>query len=68
MDKDLKIYIGDSKFKVRVAGIIISNNYLLVEKYNKQNAFTLPGGHVEINEPSNKGIERELEEFLKEFN
>lgn len=26
-NKDLKIYMDDYKFKVRVAGIIISNNY-----------------------------------------
>ena len=63
MNNDLKIYMNDYKFKVRVAGIIISDNYLLVESYSDV-AYTLPGGHIEINETSERAIKRELEEEL----
>ena len=66
MNKDLELYIDDYKFKVRVAGVITSNNYLLVESYNEE-AYTLPGGHIEINETSESAIKRELKEEL-DFN
>lgn len=64
MNKDLKIYMDDYKFKVRVAGIIIENNHVLVESYDGFDVFTLPGGHVTISETTKKAVKRELEEEI----
>ena len=60
---DIKIMNGDYKFKVRVSGIFIFNNKILVNKYD-ENSYCLPGGTVEIGETSEEAILRELKEEI----
>ena len=66
---DIGIDNNYGTFKLRVAGIIISNNKILLAKAKKFNGFVFPGGHVEIGELSSDAIKREIKEELKlEFN
>lgn len=58
---DIKIKNNDIKFKVRVSGIIIINNKLLVDKYN-ETKYCLPGGYVELGETTEEGLIREIKE------
>lgn len=58
---DIKIKNNDIKFKVRVSGIIIINNKLLVDKYNATK-YCLPGGYVELGETTEEGLIREIKE------
>ena len=58
---DIKIKNNDIKFKVRVSGIIIINNKLLVDKYN-ETKYCLPGGYVELGETTEEGLKREIKE------
>lgn len=60
---DIKIINEDYKFKVRVSGIFIFNNKILVNKYD-ENSYCLPGGTVEIGETSEEAIIRELKEEI----
>lgn len=66
---DIGIDNNYGTFKLRVAGIVISNNKILLAKAKKFNGFVFPGGHVEIGELSSDAIKREIKEELKlEFN
>jgi len=58
---DVKIVHDNIKFKLRVSGIIIEDNRILVEQY-KEDEYCLPGGYVELNETTANAIKRELYE------
>lgn len=60
---DIKINNNDIKFKVRVSGIIIINNKLLIDKYD-DTKYCLPGGYVEVGETTKEGIIREINEEI----
>ena len=60
---DIKIKDKDLKFKVRVSGILIVNNKILVSKYSND-SYCLPGGYVELGETTIDAIRRELKEEL----
>lgn len=61
---DVRIKTDDIKFKFRVSGIIIEDDKVLLEKYNKD-SYCLPGGYVNIGETSEEAICRELKEELQ---
>ena len=61
---DVKIVHDNIKFKLRVSGIIIEDNKILVEQY-KEDEYCLPGGYVELNETTENAIKRELYEETK---
>ena len=64
---DARFRTEEGKFKLRVTGIIIHNNKLLIEKYNDE-VYFLPGGTINMNETSEGAIIRELkEEIDKDF-
>ena len=65
---DARFDVDGNRLKLRVAGIIIHNNKLLLEEYNKKNIYFFPGGTINLNETSEDAIKRELkEEIDKEF-
>ena len=47
----------------RVAGLLVRNNHLLVQK-NKSNPYTIPGGHVFFGETSENALIREFKEEI----
>ena len=67
VDKNLDIGFKNNygSFKLRVAGIIIENNKILLCKAKKFNGFVFPGGHVMLGELSSDSVKRELKEELQ---
>lgn len=60
---DLSISVGDSKLKIRVAGLIKTEKGYIFEKSEKGYLFPV-GGKIMVNEPSKKAIIREIKEEL----
>jgi len=52
-------------FTVRAVGMLIVDNKLLVHKLANDEYWTLPGGRVDINEPSFDAVQREFKEELQ---
>ena len=63
--EDIKIKDENGKFRLRVSGMIIKNNKLLVHETQKFKGYCLPGGHVEVGESTKQAILREMKEELK---
>lgn len=61
---DIKIKTENSEFKYRVAGVIVRNDKVLIQKIDDNPRLCLPGGHVEIGESSKEAVSRELSEEL----
>jgi len=62
--EDVRIDLHKKKFKFRVAGIVIKDNKVLVDKMRNNEFYCLPGGHVEICEDTLSAVKRELKEEL----
>lgn len=60
---DVKIKTNDLKFKLRVTGVFIYKDKILLDEYDN-NTFILPGGYVNLKEDSNEAILRELKEEI----
>ena len=58
---DARFRTEEGRLKLRVTGIIIHNNKLLIEEYNEK-VYFLPGGTINLNETSEDAIIRELKE------
>ncbi|PUA38765.1 NUDIX hydrolase [Paenibacillus elgii] len=54
----------NEEFLLRVAGVLMKENKILLHKTKKGNAWVLPGGRGEINEESGKTVIREFAEEL----
>ena len=52
------------EFLLRVAGVFIHNNKILLMRTSKGTAWVLPGGRLEINEKSSDAVIREFKEEL----
>lgn len=63
--QDIDLKTNDGDFKLRVCGIIINDNKVLVEKSQKHDMYALPGGHVEFGELTSETIIREVKEEIK---
>ena len=63
--EDIKIKDENGKFRLRVSGMIIKNNKLLVHETQKLKGYCLPGGHVEEGKSTKQAILREMKEELK---
>ena len=61
---DAMFRTDEGRFKLRVSGIIIHSNKILLEGYDKDR-FCLPGGIINLNESSEEAIKRELKEELE---
>lgn len=67
--EDLTVQVGDFTFNHRAAGILIQEAAILLEYYEKEDYWVLPGGRVKVGEDSKIGVEREwLEELGLEVN
>jgi ADP-ribose pyrophosphatase YjhB (NUDIX family) len=57
--------IGSARFNVRVAGVWIDDGHVLLQGDEREEDFwTLPGGRVEIMEPVEAALRREMREEL----
>jgi 8-oxo-dGTP pyrophosphatase MutT (NUDIX family) len=54
----------NGRFSLRIAGILIHNNKILLQRAIKTGAWVLPGGRGEINETSEETLIREIKEEL----
>ena len=62
--KNIKEKDENGKFRLRVSGIILKNNKILVHETQKFKGYCLPGGHVEVGESTKQAILREMKEEL----
>ena len=51
-------------FSYRVAGIILRNNKILLQKPTNDTGYAIPGGHVEFGETNAQTLEREFKEEI----
>jgi len=60
------IHFGDDRrqFLYRVAGVAIRDGRLLIHRFEDESFFCLPGGRVEMGEPAEEALYREMEEEL----
>mgnify|MGYP005768429315 CR=1 FL=1 len=63
--EDIKIKTKNGKFRLRVSGMLIEDDRLLVHETQKFIGCCLPGGHVEIGESTKQAMLREMREELK---
>lgn len=57
---DLSINIEEYRLNIRAAAVIIHNNKILVHRNMKSDHYALIGGRVEIGEPSDETVKREI--------
>lgn len=57
---------GEMRFNYRVAGIALRDNQVLLNRLEDQKFWFLPGGRVEMGEPSTGALRREILEELQE--
>lgn len=55
---------GGHRFNYRVAGIVLVDGYVLVDRQDDDDYVMLPGGRVELGESSTLSLEREIAEEL----
>lgn len=63
-DKDILLYKTDYVFSYRVAGVLLHEGKILLQKPVGDNAFAVPGGHVEFGETNAVTLQREFKEEL----
>ncbi|UOQ95475.1 NUDIX domain-containing protein [Halobacillus shinanisalinarum] len=61
---DIRFKIGSTKFNYRAVGILVEQNHVLLHKQWDEHHWSLPGGGVEIGEPADKAVVREIKEEL----
>lgn len=61
---DISFKTAEGHFNLRVAGVFIRQNRLLLAKDRDEGYFFLPGGRVKLNETSEEAIRREMIEEL----
>lgn len=61
---DISYRIKDSRFNLRVAGLLVSQNKLLLMKLDTTPYYFPPGGRVQLHESSADALKREWQEEL----
>ncbi len=59
---DIRIKSDEADFKMRVNGLIIQDNHVLLVHINDCTYLSIPGGHVELGETSEEAVIREMKE------
>jgi len=58
--------VESTRFNYRVAGIALRDKQVLLNRFEDQDYWFLPGGRVELGETSREGLRREMQEELQE--
>lgn len=64
MRYSIKVKTNDYNFKLRVSGLVIRNNKLLLVEMDNSGFLCLPGGYVELGETTEDAVKRELVEEI----
>lgn len=65
MARDVKFYKKDGSFKLRVCGVLLHNNKVLIDMGDNSSFWGYPGGHVELGEDTLSAVKREVYEETK---
>ena len=65
MRESIRMKKDNISFKFRVAGIIIKDNKILLDKTENSPNYYLPGGYVELGETTKQALMRELKELVR---
>jgi len=60
--KDILFHTDDYIFSYRVAGILIMDNHILLQKPTNDKGYAFPGGHVSFGETHEETLKREFKE------
>lgn len=60
----ISVQVGAGLFNLRVAGVWIDDGYILLQGDAREDFWALPGGRIEIMEPAEVALLRELREEL----
>ncbi|MHB8600053.1 MAG: NUDIX hydrolase [Ktedonobacteraceae bacterium] len=55
---------GNTKFSYRIAGVAISDGYVLLQRAEESTEWFVPGGRAELLETAQDGLRREMQEEL----
>lgn len=61
---DILFQREDYVFSYRVAGILLRDNKILLQKPTNDTGYAIPGGHVELGETNAETLEREFKEEI----
>ena len=61
---DILFHRNDYVFSYRVAGILLRENKILLQKPTNDTGYAIPGGHVEFGETNAQTLEREFKEEI----
>jgi 8-oxo-dGTP pyrophosphatase MutT (NUDIX family) len=61
---DILFHRDDYVFSYRVAGILLRDNKILLQKPTNDTGYAIPGGHVELGETNAQTLEREFKEEI----
>jgi ADP-ribose pyrophosphatase YjhB (NUDIX family) len=61
---DILLKTNNYIFSYRVAGVIIQNNCILLQKPTNDDGYAFPGGHVEFGEANEQTLIREFDEEI----
>lgn len=64
MSKDILFNHEQYKFSYRIAGVLIHNGFVLLQKPVDDDGYSIPGGHVDFGETSDTTLIREFKEEI----
>jgi ADP-ribose pyrophosphatase YjhB (NUDIX family) len=64
MDKDIIFKTDEYVFSYRVAGLLIHNGKILLQRPKDDTAYAIPGGHVALGETNKETLVREFKEEI----
>lgn len=64
MSKDILFKTNEFIFSYRVAGVLIRDNKILLQKPKNDDGYSIPGGHVNFGETTSEALIREFREEI----